>query len=271
MIPKIIHYCWFGGGEMPPVAYKCIESWRRFLPDYEIKRWDESNFDVNLMPYVSDAYNAKKYTIVSDVARLWIIYNYGGIYLDIDVEIIASLDDVLDKGGYIGIENHVNKVKSTGELRINSGLGFAADKESNLIGDMLEKYKKALFYNNDGTQTSLDIFEIVQSTLIQHGLKASTGIQEVDDITIYPWDYFCPIDYESGEITITSNTRTIHHFTSLWLSPIDRKANEWRWKLKWLPYPLNAGLGRIIAVGIINPGNFFKEIKDWILAKYSRN
>ncbi len=92
-IPKIIHYCWFGGKPLPKMANKCIASLKKYLPDYEIKQWDESNFDVNIIPYTQQAYEAKKYAFVSDYARFWILYNYGGLYFDTDVKVIKSMED----------------------------------------------------------------------------------------------------------------------------------------------------------------------------------
>ena len=105
MIPKVIHYCWFGGNPLPASAKKCIASWRKYLPDYEIKEWNESNFDVNIIPYTAEAYKAKKYAFVSDYARFWILYKYGGLYFDTDVEVIKNMDDIIAKGAFMGCEN----------------------------------------------------------------------------------------------------------------------------------------------------------------------
>ena len=104
MIPKIVHYCWFGRGELTPLAKKCIASWRLFFPGYEIKEWNEDNFDVNIIPYTADAYKAGKYAFVSDYARFWVLYHFGGVYFDTDVEVIRPMDDVLEKGAFMGIE-----------------------------------------------------------------------------------------------------------------------------------------------------------------------
>ena len=104
MIPKIIHYCWFGRNPLPPLALECIASWRKFLPDYEIKEWNEDNFDVNSIPYTAEAYRQKKYAYVSDYARFCILYQYGGIYFDTDVEVIKPLNDIIAKGNFMGFE-----------------------------------------------------------------------------------------------------------------------------------------------------------------------
>lgn len=104
MIPKIIHYCWFGRGPLPELAQKCITSWKKYLPDYEIKEWNEDNFDVNIIPYTAEAYKAKKYAFVSDYARFWILYKFGGIYFDTDVEVIRPIDDIVERGNFMGFE-----------------------------------------------------------------------------------------------------------------------------------------------------------------------
>ena len=105
MIPKVIHYCWFGRNPLPPFAVKCIESWKKFLPGYEIKEWNEDNFDVNIIPYTQEAYEARKYAFVSDYARFYILYHHGGIYFDTDVEVIKSIDDIIERGAFMGCEN----------------------------------------------------------------------------------------------------------------------------------------------------------------------
>ena len=104
MIPKIIHYCWFGRNPLPESAIKCINSWKKFFPDYEIKEWNEDNFDVNIIPYTKEAYEAKKYAFVSDYARFWILYHHGGLYFDTDVEVIKAMDDIIELGPFMGVE-----------------------------------------------------------------------------------------------------------------------------------------------------------------------
>ena len=110
MIPKVIHYCWFGRNPLPPFAVKCIESWKKFLPGYEIKEWNEDNFDVNIIPYTQEAYEARKYAFVSDYARFYILYHHGGIYFDTDVEVIKSIDDIIERGAFMGCENEAKPV-----------------------------------------------------------------------------------------------------------------------------------------------------------------
>lgn len=110
MIPKVIHYCWFGGNPLPDSAKKCISSWRKYLPDYEIKEWNERNFDVKSIPYTREAYRLKKFAFVSDYARMWILYHYGGIYFDTDVEVIKPFNDIIQRGNFMGFEAQHNNL-----------------------------------------------------------------------------------------------------------------------------------------------------------------
>jgi len=141
-IPKVIHYCWFGGNEKSKLIKKCIDSWKKYCPDYEIKEWNESNFDIEINNYVKEAYEAKKWAFVSDYARLWIVYNYGGIYLDTDVELIKSLDNLLNYKAYFGSED--------GKL-INTGLGFGAIKDNEFVKKIKDDYEYIHFIKDDGT------------------------------------------------------------------------------------------------------------------------
>lgn len=157
MIPKVIHYCWFGHNEKPELVKRCIESWKKYLPDYEIKEWNEENFDINLCDYVRQAYDEGKWAFVSDVARLWIIYNEGGIYLDTDVELHKNLDELLDYSCWFGCD----------DIRyINTGLGFGANKKQWLIGKILEDYYDKKFdrticnvHNTKVIENELDTFK----------------------------------------------------------------------------------------------------------------
>ena len=133
MIPKIIHYCWFGRNPLPELARKCIASWRKYLPDYEIKEWNEDNFDVNIIPYTAEAYAQKKYAFVSDYARFWILYRYGGIYFDTDVEVIRPLDDIIARGCFMGFETDPAPKQSGVDACVNPGLGLGVAPGLGLI------------------------------------------------------------------------------------------------------------------------------------------
>uniref|UniRef100_UPI004027572F glycosyltransferase n=1 Tax=Segatella hominis TaxID=2518605 RepID=UPI004027572F len=139
MIPKIIHYCWFGLGPLPELAQKCIASWKKYLPDYEIKEWNEDNFDVNIIPYTAEAYQAKKYAFVSDYARFWILYKYGGIYFDTDVEVIRPIDDIVERGNFMGFETgpKLQLKEDASEASVNPGLGMGVAPGLGLIKKML--------------------------------------------------------------------------------------------------------------------------------------
>ena len=224
MIPKVIHYCWFGRNPLPKLAIKCIESWRRFLPDYEIKEWNENNFDVFTIPYTAEAYKTGKYAFVSDYARFWILYHYGGLYFDTDVEIIKSLDDIIDKGPFMGCERDAVEGATTPEvapgLGVNPGLG--------LYKEILDFYENAEFVFEKDNRRMLTVVEIVTKILVNSGLKMTNDIQYVKGVYIYPSEYFCPIDTVTKRLNISDNTRTVHHYAASWTNmTFERKLKSW--------------------------------------------
>lgn len=220
MIPKVIHYCWFGGKPLPKDAERCIESWKKYLPDYDIKRWDETNFDVNIIPYTQEAYQKGKYAFVSDYARFWIIYHYGGIYFDTDVEVIASLDEIVNEGAFLGVE-----CQNLDQITVNPGLGFGAEPQNAAIGDILKQYEKFHFINEDGSLCYKNIVEITSEYLLTQGMVNTDKCQKCAGFKIYPVDYFCPISFETRQLTITENTKTIHHFAESWVPRSTRIKN----------------------------------------------
>lgn len=214
MIPKTIHYCWFGRNPLPDTAIKCINSWKKFFPEYEIKEWNEDNFDVNILPYTHDAYQAKKFAFVSDFARFWILYHSGGVYFDTDVEVIKSFDDILQKGAFMGCE-----IESKGNRTaiVNPGLGIAVRKEHPIYAEMLKRYESLPFFGEDGSINNYTMIPIITEILANNGFKAQNGVQEVSGITIYPTDYFNPYDDLTGKLNITDNTRSIHWYMASWM------------------------------------------------------
>lgn len=217
MIPKVIHYCWFGYGKKPKLATKCIESWRRFFPDYEIKEWNEDNFDVNIIPYTAEAYARRKYAFVSDYARFWILYHYGGVYFDTDVEVIRSMDDIIVRGAYMGIE-----VGDASHFGVNPGLGLAAEPKMPLYKAVLDHYGTQHFVNADGKQNKGTVVSHTTQVLIEHGLQSTNELQQVAGIWIYPHDFFNPYEYIIDRLSITENTRSIHWYGASWISPWQR-------------------------------------------------
>ena len=213
MIPKIIHYCWFGGNPLPPLAEKCIASWKKFLPDYEIKEWNEQNFDVNIIPYTAEAYHAKKYAFVSDYARFWILYHYGGLYFDTDVEVIKPMGSIIAKGAFMGCEQDS---KPGIELTVAPGLGLAVESKHEIYKAILEEYDSFHFLNEDGSNNDKTVVEYVTEILKTHGLKNMPGIQQIEGVKIYPSEYFCPRDTVTKRLHITNNTYTIHHYMASW-------------------------------------------------------
>ncbi len=217
MIPKIIHYCWFGGNPLPTLAAKCINSWQKYFPDYEMKEWNESNFDVNMIPYTRDAYQAKKYAFVSDYARFWILYHYGGIYFDTDVEVIRPMNDLLAKGGFMGCE--VDKVVN---YSVNPGLGIAVEAYHPIYKQLLERYVSRSFYLKDGNMDLTTVVRITTDVLLENGLHPCAEIQSVQGIIIYPVDYFNPWNDALGKLKKTQNTRSIHWYAKTWMDKENR-------------------------------------------------
>lgn len=209
MIPKIIHYCWFGRGEKPELAVKCIESWKKYCPDYQIIEWNEDNIDLSKTPlYTQQAYEAKKWAFATDYVRLWAVYNYGGIYLDTDVEMLKPIDDLLELTGFIGFETHKN---------VNTGLGFGAEKENSIIKTLMDSYNLKSFAKKDG---SLDLTPgpiLNTDVLVSQGLKLNNKMQTTGNVTILPCDYLCPQNIYTGKTKITKNTYTIHHYAASWV------------------------------------------------------
>jgi hypothetical protein len=214
MIPKIIHYCWFGHGKLPGLAEKCIESWKRFLPEYELKLWNEENFDLNLSPYAFEAYNARKYAFVTDFARLQILYNEGGIYMDIDVEVIKNLDTFLALPAFTGFED--DKYVPTGIM--------ASERHGLWVREQLEYYNDKHFLLPDGTCDMTTNTRIISGIMSSNGFVLNNKYQLYKDcMHVFPNDYFCPLKF--GKMIITENTYCLHHFASTW-NPGKRKLKK---------------------------------------------
>lgn len=216
-IPKVIHYAWFGRGKKSETIKKCIESWRNILPDYKIIEWNEDNFDINKYKYVKEAYESKKYAYVSDVLRLYVLYNYGGIYMDTDVEVVKSLDCFLENEGFSGFES---------DKRIPTGI-MAAKKNNRWIYEQLKVYDNITFLDENGKMNlTTNVEYITQLSLKIHGYIPNGKKQILKyGFVIYPFEYFCAKSLEDGNVKITKNTYTIHHFAGSWV-PLKSKINR---------------------------------------------
>ncbi|MCX2583707.1 glycosyltransferase family 32 protein [Pedobacter sp. MR22-3] len=210
MIPKIIHYCWFGKGEMPDLVLQCIASWNRYLPEYEIMVWNEENFDVSLYQYSKEAYHERKFAFVSDVCRLYALKTVGGIYLDTDVEFLRPLDDAMLRDvAFTGFE---------GNFLLSSAI-MGSMKEGQWVNELLSYYHNRSFYLANG---ALDLNPNTESITAfmkeKKSLKTDNTLQILSNYcTIYPSDYFSPKSWKTLKINITGNTYSIHHFAASWL------------------------------------------------------
>ncbi len=218
MIPKIIHFCWFGGNPLPYEVKKCIASWRKFAPDYKIVKWDESNFNIDCHPFVKSAYQAKAWAFVTDYVRLKVVLKYGGVYLDTDVELLKNIDFLLHNKAYVGVQQDKNL--------INTGLGFGSEKGNIVIKKMLEKYDDVTFCSEKKSELACP--KLNTQVIEQFGYKYSNKICKLEDITVYPSEFFDPLaPGNSSENLLSPNTTSIHHYAASWYSP---KA-QWKRKI----------------------------------------
>lgn len=231
MIPKKIHYCWFGGNPKPDSVQKCINSWKRFCPDYEIIEWNESNFDIHCMPFVEQAIEAKKYAFASDVARLMVVYENGGLYFDTDVEVIRSFDALLENQAFLGFESNEY---------VNSGLGFGSEAGIDFFREHIDAYRDKVFINEDGSFNMIACPYVATELLVEKGFVQNGQEQLVDNVRIFPTDCFNPFDSITGKLNKTNNTYSIHWYDASW-SDISKS------KLKF-----NRFIRRILGVNSLN-------------------
>jgi len=217
IIPKKIHYCWYGGQFLPKLAKRCLDSWSRHLPDYELKRWDESNTDLTANRYVREAYEAGKYAFVSDYMRLKVLYEEGGIYMDTDVEVVKNLDCFLVHRAFSGFES---------PLRVPTGI-MGAEKGHSWIQYLLKLYDKKGFIKEDGKYDTTPNTVLITKASLKQGLKLTNEQQMFNGVVIYPKKVFCPKDYDDYRYETSECTYTVHHFSGSWYS------RETRWLMNF--------------------------------------
>lgn len=221
-IPKIVHYCWFGKKEKPESVKKCIDSWKKFLPDYELMEWNEDNFDIDKLQYTKEAYEAGKYAFVSDVARIEALYQYGGIYMDTDVEVLKSFSPLLDARCILGMEEK--------EYVATSFMAF--EKGHPLVKQFLNLYENISFYDEKGQIITGTNVAKLTNMLEEKGFKQINNYQELTDgIQIYPKEFFSPYDYINCYYNITENSYCVHHFAVSWMSKKEQVKKQIKKKL----------------------------------------
>ena len=207
MIPKIIHYCWFGRSEKPRLAEKCIASWKKFCPDFEIIEWNEENFNIEDYPYAKYCFENKKWAFLSDFVRLIVVYEYGGVYFDTDVEVIKSFHELLHYDAFYGFENENN---------IATGLGFGAISKHKTVGAMIQKYNE-LKADEEGKYPLVVCPALNTEALIPMGLKLNGKLQNVEGAVILPIDYLNPYDDPTGRLNKSKNTVSVHWYSKSWM------------------------------------------------------
>lgn len=216
MIPKTIHYCWFGGNPLPELTLKCIASWRKYLPEYNIIEWNESNYDVNKNIFTKEAYINKKYAFVSDFCRLEILFLFGGIYLDTDMELIKT---------FVNRENQL--VLGFEDINYVAAGIIMCKKNEQFIYQLMNFYKNKSYNENINNLSEITIPKLITTELKKKGLILNNNYQLIENnISIYPSEFFYPLNFFTGKTVITKNSVAIHHYESSWMSNKDIKLNK---------------------------------------------
>ena len=261
MIPKRIHYCWFGHNPKPELARMCIASWKKQCPKYEIIEWNEDNFDISICPlYVRQAYKAQRWAFVSDYVRLKVVYDYGGIYLDTDVELKKRLDPYLEYSAYFGFEDG---------RAVATGLGFGAECGNPVVKEMMDVYKDVPFLLDDGGYDMTPCPKRNTEVLLKHGLVQDDSWQIIDgNVLILPSRYLCPFQYSPewiGDNKLSEDAVSIHWFSASWKSATETDklflAMKQKWKkekLDWLIHIPNRMLKAMLG------DSAYDALKRWL-------
>lgn len=214
-IPKIIHYCWFGDGKIPEENQAYIDEWKTVCPDYQIIKWDESNYDVNKVAFMREAAAVKNWTFIADYARFDIINTYGGVYLDVDVQLLKSHNKFLSLPSFWGMEQDFNR-----QMYVNPGLGFGSIPNNPLLVELLDFYSQMHFENDKIVASPI----LLRNFFEQKGFTQKNSIQQFDFGTIFPKDYFAPLDC-FGKLKTTTNSVSIHHYLGSWIKNSENNEN----------------------------------------------
>lgn len=225
MIPKVIHYCWFGPNKLPNSAKTYMQTWKKHLPDYEIKLWNEKNFDINLYPYAKEAYADGKFAFVADVCRAHVLYHEGGLYLDTDVEVLKSFEPLLNHTAFAGFEVSTADIVSN-EKVIHTQMGvIGSESDSKWIEQVLYGFN-CLKYDKNNPTTINSLFDLI---VVEKGFELKDEFQFIENyLYLYPSEYFIAKDYKTGVMNISDSTFCIHHYDASWLSPLDRAKTKYK-------------------------------------------
>lgn len=241
-MPKVIYFCWFGNNPIPELTRRCIDSWKKYCPGYEVHQIDESNFDVNECDYVREAYESGKWAFVSDYARMKVLEQHGGLYFDTDVELVAPIDDIVSNGSFFACEYiysfkndstlpHSTKNRKGVALAVNPGLAMGAEANHEIFKEVLRGYECDHYLLSNGRENQRTIVLRVTEVLERHGFnKHEFGIQAIEGITVYPPQYFAGYNDLLGRDERSENTRAVHHYSASWTSPIGSIKNGIRRK-----------------------------------------
>lgn len=249
-IPRKIHYCWFGGKPLSKEAKECIESWKKYMPDYEIIEWNEKNYNIYCCDFLKKAYSNKKWAFVSDYVRLDVIHKYGGIYLDVDVEVIKSFDSLLYLEGFIGFDD---------DKFLNSGSGIGGIKGNKFIYLNKKTYEKLDFEDYLLNINAISCPRITTQIFEENGGKRDNKAQKILDMNIFSKEYFCPLNFYTGKLNVTSKTYSIHKYSMSWLSLRDKKYHNYEIKLTNI---LGNKLAKILIILLKTPGTIKIKLKE---------
>lgn len=220
-IPKIIHYCWFGPKEIPELEQKCIESWKNYLPEYEVMFWNEATFDINSVEYVKQAYEAKKYAFVSDYVRMYALYTYGGVYFDTDLELLSNLNDYLMNDVFLGFENRT--MAAAGAI--------GSIKTHFLLKNMMNYYNGNSFIDSNGNMDTTTVVQILTKFLLKIGFKQENSEQLINGIHIYERNVFYPKMLSNKRFQVTKRSVSVHYGSASWLTEKEKRRGKsliWR-------------------------------------------